>query len=67
MIPLKLKAQNLIIFLLFHFSLDPNPLVRHTFWSVAFGGFGFWLKVNACNQTMVQRYLALPTLTKARW
>lgn len=32
-----------------------------------FGGVIYWLQANAVNQTMVQRYLALPTLRGAKW
>ncbi|CAH0405503.1 unnamed protein product [Chilo suppressalis] len=45
---------------------DPNPLARHTVWSLVVGGFVYWLQANSVNQTMVQRYLALPTLRGAK-
>ncbi|KAF5300336.1 hypothetical protein FQA39_LY11193 [Lamprigera yunnana] len=34
---------------------------RHTFYSVVTGGFVYWTAFNGVNQTMVQRYLSLPT------
>nr|XP_049691920.1 sodium-coupled monocarboxylate transporter 1 [Helicoverpa armigera] len=46
---------------------DPNPLTRHTIWSLVVGGTIYWLQSNAVNQTMIQRYLALPTLRGAKW
>ncbi|XP_026319587.1 sodium-coupled monocarboxylate transporter 1-like [Hyposmocoma kahamanoa] len=46
---------------------DPNPLARHTFWNLVVGGLVYWLQANSVNQTMVQRYLALPTLRGAKW
>ncbi|CAH2050162.1 unnamed protein product, partial [Iphiclides podalirius] len=46
---------------------DPNPTARHTIWSLVVGGLVYWLQANAVNQTMVQRYLALPTLRSAKW
>ncbi|XP_014362911.2 sodium-coupled monocarboxylate transporter 1 [Papilio machaon] len=46
---------------------DPNPTARHTIWSLVIGGLVYWLQANAVNQTMVQRYLALPTLRGAKW
>ncbi|XP_028032685.1 sodium-coupled monocarboxylate transporter 1-like [Bombyx mandarina] len=46
---------------------DPNPLTRHTIWSLIMGGVIYWLQANAVNQTMVQRYLSLPTLRGAKW
>ncbi|CAG9771999.1 unnamed protein product [Ceutorhynchus assimilis] len=47
-------------------DFDPNPFVRHTFWSLTFGGFTYILQAAGVNQNMVQRYLALPTLTCAK-
>ncbi|VVC95504.1 unnamed protein product [Leptidea sinapis] len=40
---------------------------RHTIWNLVIGGLMYWLQANSVNQTMVQRYLALPTLRKAKW
>ncbi|CAB3374350.1 Hypothetical predicted protein [Cloeon dipterum] len=48
------------------FNLDPNPLVRHTFWTVVIGNFFMWLSHIAANQAILQRCLALPTVGKAR-
>ncbi|XP_059471470.1 sodium-coupled monocarboxylate transporter 2-like [Neocloeon triangulifer] len=48
------------------FNLDPNPLVRHTFWTVVIGNFFMWLSHIAANQAILQRCLALPTIGKAR-
>lgn len=39
---------------------------RHTFWGVLIGGFTYWLSFNSVNQTMVQRYMALPNERHAR-
>lgn len=39
---------------------------RHTVYSLLLGGFPHWLKSNAVNQNMIQRYLSLPTLRVAR-
>lgn len=50
----------------FFFSFDPNPLTRHTVWGLVVGGFFYWLQANAVNQTMMQRYLALPNLKAAK-
>ncbi|XP_032528970.2 sodium-coupled monocarboxylate transporter 1-like isoform X1 [Danaus plexippus] len=46
---------------------DLRPTARHTIWNLFIGGFVYWLQANAVNQTMVQRYLALPTLRGAKW
>ncbi|XP_061386446.1 sodium-coupled monocarboxylate transporter 1 [Musca vetustissima] len=39
---------------------------RYTIWSLVIGGVPHWLKSNAINQNMIQRYLSLPTLASAR-
>ncbi|XP_059468278.1 sodium-coupled monocarboxylate transporter 2-like [Neocloeon triangulifer] len=48
------------------FNLDPDPLVRHTFWTVTIGNFFMWLAHLAANQAILQRCLALPTIEKAK-
>ncbi|EDW03923.1 sodium-coupled monocarboxylate transporter 2 [Drosophila grimshawi] len=47
-------------------NTNPSPYVRHTVWSVLIGGFSYWTSFNAVNQTMVQRYMSLPSLKQAR-
>ncbi|GJQ70266.1 hypothetical protein Trydic_g22707 [Trypoxylus dichotomus] len=47
-------------------NFDMNPLSRHTFWSLTIGGFVYFLQTSGVNQNMIQRYLALSSLTKAR-
>nr|XP_042902818.1 sodium-coupled monocarboxylate transporter 1 [Parasteatoda tepidariorum] len=47
-------------------DFNPDPTVRHTFWSLTFGGFFTWLSIYAVNQAMVQRSLTIPTLPKAK-
>ncbi|XP_055375801.1 sodium-coupled monocarboxylate transporter 1 isoform X2 [Condylostylus longicornis] len=39
---------------------------RHTVYSLLIGGIPHWLKSQAVSQNMIQRYLSLPTLRKAR-
>jgi solute carrier family 5 (sodium-coupled monocarboxylate transporter), member 8/12 len=51
----------------FFFSLNPNPLERHTFWTVTIGQFFYILSWSATSQGMVQRYLAVPDLRTARF
>ncbi|KAA0189025.1 Sodium-coupled monocarboxylate transporter [Fasciolopsis buskii] len=48
------------------FSFDPNPFLRHTVWSLAFGGSGMVMSIFATNQTQVQRYLACRDILTAR-
>ncbi|CAK8690688.1 sodium-coupled monocarboxylate transporter 1-like [Clavelina lepadiformis] len=47
-----------------HFEFDPR--IRHTFWSIMFGGIVIWLGINGVNQTQVQRYLCCKTKKDAR-
>lgn len=46
--------------------MNPSLYERHTFWGVLIGGFFYWTSFNAVNQTMVQRYMSMPNLKKAR-
>ncbi|GIY25711.1 sodium-coupled monocarboxylate transporter 2 [Caerostris darwini] len=48
------------------FDINPDPTVRHTFWSLTIGGFFTWLSIYAVNQAMIQRSLTIPTLSKAK-
>ncbi|KAG6443998.1 sodium-coupled monocarboxylate transporter 1 [Manduca sexta] len=41
------------------------PYERQTGWGAIVGGFLYWTCFNSVNQTMVQRYIALPTKRKA--
>ncbi|XP_054710071.1 sodium-coupled monocarboxylate transporter 2-like [Uloborus diversus] len=45
---------------------DINPTVRHTFWSLVFGGYITWMGNYAANQAMIQRYLTIGTLRGAQ-
>ncbi|XP_030838997.1 sodium-coupled monocarboxylate transporter 2-like [Strongylocentrotus purpuratus] len=38
-------------------DFNPDPTVRHTFWTVVIGGTFYWSTVYAVNQSQVQRYL----------
>ncbi|KAF6106313.1 solute carrier family 5 member 6 [Phyllostomus discolor] len=42
-------------------NLDPDPFVRHTFWTLAFGGVFIMLSLYGVNQAQVQRYLSSRT------
>ncbi|CAH4038340.1 unnamed protein product [Pieris brassicae] len=48
------------------FNMDPDPTIRHTFWTTVIGNYFSWLASCSVNQAMVQRCLALPSLKKAR-
>ena len=54
-----------LLFLVFC-SWDPNPLERHTFWTLVVGGCIGWLSTYGVNQASVQRYSAVPTIADAR-
>lgn len=46
--------------------MDPSLFTRQTFYGVLIGGYLYWTSFNSVNQTMVQRYMALPNLKVAR-
>ena len=39
---------------------------RHSFWSQTVGGYFTWMTIYGVNQTMVQRYLTVPTIRTAQ-
>jgi len=47
-----------------HFEFDPR--VRHSFWSIMFGGMFLWLGYYAVGQTTVQRILACKSVNQAK-
>ncbi|XP_060101237.1 sodium-coupled monocarboxylate transporter 1 [Heteronotia binoei] len=47
-------------------DFNPNPMQRHTFWSLIIGGTFTWLGIYAVNQSQVQRYLACKTKVHAK-
>uniref|UniRef100_A0A4W5LJA9 Solute carrier family 5 member 8, like n=1 Tax=Hucho hucho TaxID=62062 RepID=A0A4W5LJA9_9TELE len=48
------------------FDFDPDPLKRHTFWTIVVGGSVMWLSIYSINQSQVQRYISCKTLTQAK-
>lgn len=48
------------------FNMDPDPTIRHSFWTVIIGNFFYYMASCSINQAMVQRCLAMPTLRSAR-
>ncbi|XP_074554906.1 sodium-coupled monocarboxylate transporter 1 [Halichoeres trimaculatus] len=47
-------------------DFDPNPLRRHTFWTITIGGTFVWVSIYGINQAQVQRYISCKSLTHAR-
>lgn len=48
------------------FNMDPNPTVRHSFWSVVIGGTIYWTTMFCSNQASVQKYLSVKSISQAR-
>ncbi|PSN37941.1 Sodium-coupled monocarboxylate transporter 1 [Blattella germanica] len=48
------------------FNMDPNPTVRHSFWSVVIGGMFYWLAMFCSNQASIQKYMSVETTFQAR-
>nr|XP_044251029.1 sodium-coupled monocarboxylate transporter 2 [Drosophila takahashii] len=57
-----LKQGGRLIFL----NIDPSPYARQTVWSVIIGGTFYITSISAVNQTVVHRYMSLPSLKMAR-
>ncbi|XP_053506352.1 sodium-coupled monocarboxylate transporter 1 isoform X2 [Ictalurus furcatus] len=47
-------------------DFDPNPLRRHTFWTVIIGSTFVWTSMYSINQAQVQRYVSCKTLLHAK-
>ncbi|GFT34187.1 putative sodium-dependent multivitamin transporter, partial [Nephila pilipes] len=48
------------------FNFDPDPTVRHTFWTVVVGGVFTCFSLNGINQSQVQRLLTSRSLKESR-
>lgn len=48
------------------FNMDPNPTVRHSFWSVVIGGTFYWTTMFCSNQASVQKYLSVESISQVR-
>lgn len=47
-------------------SFQPDFTIRHSFWSIFFGNGIEYIGYEVLSQNLVQRYLSLPTLKKAK-
>ncbi|CAK1552056.1 unnamed protein product [Leptosia nina] len=48
------------------FDMNPDPTVRHSFWSVVVGGTMYWISMFCANQASVQKYLSVERISQAR-
>ncbi|KAJ8917425.1 hypothetical protein NQ315_005471 [Exocentrus adspersus] len=48
------------------FNFNPNPTVRHTFWSVVIGGTVYWTSMFCSNQASIQKYLSVSSIGQVR-
>ncbi|KAM4613110.1 sodium-coupled monocarboxylate transporter 1 [Polymixia lowei] len=48
------------------FDFDPDPLKRHTFWTIIVGGSVMWVSIYSINQSQVQRYISCKTMRHAK-
>ncbi|ELK25980.1 Sodium-coupled monocarboxylate transporter 1 [Myotis davidii] len=47
-------------------NFDPNPLQRHTFWTIILGGTFTWTSLYGVNQSQVQRYISCKSRFQAK-
>lgn len=46
--------------------MNPDPTVRHSFWSVVVGGTMYWTSMFCANQASVQKYLSVERIGQVR-
>ncbi|XP_008062888.1 sodium-coupled monocarboxylate transporter 1 [Carlito syrichta] len=47
-------------------NFNPNPLQRHTFWTITIGGTFTWTSIYGVNQAQVQRYISCKSRLQAK-
>ncbi|KAI4546283.1 hypothetical protein MG293_002838 [Ovis ammon polii] len=47
-------------------NFNPNPLQRHTFWTIIIGGTFTWTSIYGVNQSQVQRYISCKSRFQAK-
>ncbi|EHH66626.1 sodium-coupled monocarboxylate transporter 1 isoform X1 [Macaca nemestrina] len=47
-------------------NFNPNPLQRHTFWTIIIGGTFTWSSIYGVNQSQVQRYISCKSRFQAK-
>ncbi|XP_033076801.1 sodium-coupled monocarboxylate transporter 1 isoform X2 [Trachypithecus francoisi] len=48
-------------------NFNPNPLQRHTFWTIIIGGTFTWSSIYGVNQSQVQRYISCKSRFQAKF
>ncbi|XP_026757920.2 sodium-coupled monocarboxylate transporter 1-like [Galleria mellonella] len=48
------------------FNMNPDPTVRHSFWSVVVGGTIYWTSMFCANQATIQKYLSVECISQVR-
>ncbi|XP_059054331.1 sodium-coupled monocarboxylate transporter 1 [Achroia grisella] len=48
------------------FNMNPDPTVRHSFWSVVVGGTIYWTSMFCANQATIQKYLSVERISQVR-
>ncbi|XP_063913872.1 sodium-coupled monocarboxylate transporter 2-like isoform X2 [Zophobas morio] len=48
------------------FNFNPNPTIRHSFWSVVIGGTFYWMTMFCSNQASIQKYLSVENIGQVR-
>ncbi|PSN54834.1 hypothetical protein C0J52_02933 [Blattella germanica] len=61
----RIRIFDIKLYVSIHCRMSPSPLERMSFWSVIFCNIPFWLYLST-NQAMIQKYMSVPTLSKAR-
>ncbi|XP_065339982.1 sodium-coupled monocarboxylate transporter 2-like [Cloeon dipterum] len=49
------------------FNMNPDPRIRHSFWTTVVGSTFYWLSLNAATQSSVQRLMTARTNRHALW
>ena len=47
------------------YSFNPDPTIRHTFWTLVVGNFFVWLPPYTVDQQMVQRFASTKSMKQA--
>ncbi|XP_017784801.1 PREDICTED: sodium-coupled monocarboxylate transporter 2-like [Nicrophorus vespilloides] len=48
------------------FDMNPNPTIRHSFWSVVLGGTFYWMTMFCSNQASIQKYMSVERISQVR-